>query len=381
MKTRFSTAVAALVLLTQATSALAAEPLPARVVQAVVWIACGSRQGTGTVINGDQGYVLTNAHVAIDIATKTPAKTCIVAFLDKTDAPPIFMYQATVERYVFNQSRNQDYAILKISEQMSRAGLNRPFPFLKTNEFPAVGQHIRLLGYSDHQNDTLVQREGKITGFSGGWIETDAPIYPGDSGGAVIDDNQALVGLPTATLTVSSGTEVVTETSQMVDLRAILNWLDTEGRDAHDTYVTHLDYPRYHQTAIYLDQDSLGCDDLVRTWADPAVYCVVLGDRYVFPNADTYHSWYKDFSQVKIITERSLANLPITRNVTYRPGTLVKSMTGSDVYIVIDSYGTLRGIPSEARAAQIAGPEWASKIHFIPDAFFVNYQINQPLDP
>ena len=354
--------------------------LPREIAQSVVWIACGNRQGTGSVVNGEQGYVLTNAHVAIDIQTQTPAKFCFVGFADQQGQAPSYMYQATVLKYIFNQSHNQDFAILKIGKQVSRYGMARPFPLLKTNEFPALGQPIRLLGFSDHDSSAIVVRQGKITGFQGGWIQTDAQIYPGDSGGAVIDDNSTLVGMPTATLTVSSGTEILTTTSQIVDMRAILNWLDIDGKDAHDAYVTHLDYPRYHQTAIFLAQDGLGCDSLVRTKTDTAVYCVILGDRYVFPNAKTYFSWFADFSSVEIIDGASLADLPIKRNITFKPGTLVKSATAPDVYVVVDIYGGMRGIPTEVKAATLWGPHWNMLVHDIPDEFFTNYSIGQPID-
>lgn len=353
---------------------------PVQITQAIVWIACGDRQGTGSIINGDQGYILTNAHVAINIATQTPAKSCIIAFTDASSTSPTIAYRATVEQFIFNQARNQDFAILKIGAPMGNRTILKPFPSIKTNEFPAIGLPIQLFGYSDRTSNTLVTRSGKITGFQGGWIETDAPIFPGDSGGAVLDDNFALIGLPTATLTVSSGTEVIAETSQIVDMRAIINWLDQLGRDAHDSYVTHIDYPRYHQTAVYLSQESLGCQDLVRTPKNPAVYCVILGTRTVFPNAATYFSWFTDFSQVKIIDPTSLANLPISRNVTFKPGTLVKSASAPTVFLVIDYYGTLRAIPSETRAMQLFGETWNTVIHDIPDEFFSNYSIGQPLD-
>ena len=43
----------------------------------------------------------------------------------------------------------------------------------------------------------------------------------------------------------------------------------------------------------------------------------------------------------------------LKRNVTYRPGTLVKSATGPSVFVVVDSFGTMRWIPTEEKARSL----------------------------
>lgn len=115
---------------------------------------------------------------------------------------------------------------------------------------------------------------------------------------------------------------------------------------------------------------------LIRTVDYPAVYyCGADGKRYVFPNSQTYDTWYKDFSTIKTITSEELAHIQIGGNVTYRPGVkLVKITTDPKVYAV-DLHGTLRWVSTSAIAASLYGSTWAKKVDDIPDAFFANYKV------
>jgi hypothetical protein len=108
----------------------------------------------------------------------------------------------------------------------------------------------------------------------------------------------------------------------------------------------------------------------------PAVYYVGNdGKRYVFPNENTYKTWYSDFSGVQTITDAELASMPIGGNVTYKPGVkMVKITTDPKVYVVAAD-GTLRGIASEDVAAALYGANWNKQIDDIPDAFFTNYTV------
>jgi len=119
---------------------------------------------------------------------------------------------------------------------------------------------------------------------------------------------------------------------------------------------------------------------LIRTPTSPAVYyCGSDGRRYVFPNAQTYATWYKDFSSVQTITNEDMANIQLGGNVTYRPGVkMVKIQTDTKVYAV-DRNGTLRWISSPTIAEKYYGAAWAKNVEDIPDAFFINYKIGNPV--
>ena len=112
----------------------------------------------------------------------------------------------------------------------------------------------------------------------------------------------------------------------------------------------------------------------------PAVY--YYGDdgmRYAFPNDKVYFSWYNDFSGIETLTDEELAEIPLSGNVTYRPGTrLVKITTDPKVYAV-GAGGLLRWITSESLARDLYGSTWASQVHDIPDAFFADYHIGSSI--
>jgi len=104
-------------------------------------------------------------------------------------------------------------------------------------------------------------------------------------------------------------------------------------------------------------------------------YCGADGKRYVFPNAQTYATWYSDFSSVKTISLEEMSKIMLGGNVTYRPGVkLVKIQTDSRVYAV-DLNGTLRLMITPAIAEKYYGINWNKKVEDIPDTFFTNYKI------
>ncbi|HPA25893.1 MAG TPA: hypothetical protein PLK76_04005 [bacterium] len=97
------------------------------------------------------------------------------------------------------------------------------------------------------------------------------------------------------------------------------------------------------------------------------------GKRYVFPNEKTYYSWYKDFSEVKSISQEKMYTYEIGGNVTMRPGTyLIKLTTDPKVYAV-EPGGKLRWLESEEVATKLYGVSWYKKIVDVSDGFFTNY--------
>jgi V8-like Glu-specific endopeptidase len=350
---------------------------------AAVWVECGQRQGSGTVINGVDGYVLTAGHVVLDLDLATPAADdCLIAFSD-SQGRPRFKFQTTFVRAVFNEKLNQDFAILKIGVAMGTNGPVSPFPFLKTNEFSSRGDAVYVLGYPGLQ-DEFVMTSGVITDYVDGYIDTTAEISPGNSGGTGIDALGQLIGVPTRIVTtyISSTSSQSNEVSyQLVDVRAVMNWLDTFGLNEHDRFFTHVDSARYHRSAGFITQQNLGCLDIARTAAVSSVYCI-MGDstRLAFPTDTVYFSWFPDFKQVATISAEQLARERLVRNVTFKPGTLVKLRTASQVYVVVDAFGTLRWIPSEQKAVDLWGPAWAGLVFDIEDEFWTSYNVGQPLE-
>lgn len=120
-------------------------------------------------------------------------------------------------------------------------------------------------------------------------------------------------------------------------------------------------------------------DTLIRGSLPTVYYYAADGYRYVFPNDKTFGSWFIDFGKITRVSDMVLGEIPIKGNVTYRPGVrLVKIQTIPKVYAV-DRGGTLRWIASEAVAAALYGADWNKKIDDIPDVFFSNYEIGEPI--
>lgn len=122
--------------------------------------------------------------------------------------------------------------------------------------------------------------------------------------------------------------------------------------------------------------------DLIRGETFSAVYYYGNdGFRYVFPNLNTYKTWYgEDFSSVVWVSDAQLAGIQIGGNVTYKPGSrMVKIDTDPRTYAVAAN-GTLRHVGSESVATSLYGSAWNTMIDDMPDAFFTNYTIGDAID-
>lgn len=121
--------------------------------------------------------------------------------------------------------------------------------------------------------------------------------------------------------------------------------------------------------------------ELVRSVSFGTVYYIdSRGVRHPFPNRVTYKSWYgDDFTRVVTVSNEILANYPLAKNITVRPGTfLVKVPTAPQVYAV-EQGGVLREIQNESIAAGVYGENWAERVVDIPDVFFGDYEIGNPI--
>ncbi len=131
----------------------------------------------------------------------------------------------------------------------------------------------------------------------------------------------------------------------------------------------------------FADAHELSRDVLVKASGPTVYYYAQNGKRYVFPNEGVYYTWFSDFSDIVSITDEQLASMPLGGNVTYRPGIrMVKIQTDPKVYAV-DQGGVLRWVTSEKVANNLYGTNWNNYIHDISDAYYINYQIGEPIYP
>lgn len=118
----------------------------------------------------------------------------------------------------------------------------------------------------------------------------------------------------------------------------------------------------------------------------PAIYLYAAdGKRHAFPNEAVYRSWFSttdgkaDFTNVLTIDDAALAQVTLGKNVTYRPGMrLVKIATDPKVYAV-GQEATLRWVQTEEAATALYGANWARQVDDIPDTFFSNYIVSEPI--
>jgi len=120
---------------------------------------------------------------------------------------------------------------------------------------------------------------------------------------------------------------------------------------------------------------------LIKVSGSSAVYyCGRDGKRYVFPDEKTYFSWFSDYGSVTTISDEEMAAIPVGGNVTHRPGIrMLKIQTDPKVYALARN-GLLRWVKDESVAARLYGPDWNTYIDDVPDAFFVNYAIGDPIE-
>ncbi|MDD2680767.1 MAG: M23 family metallopeptidase [Patescibacteria group bacterium] len=139
-----------------------------------------------------------------------------------------------------------------------------------------------------------------------------------------------------------------------------------------------------HDKALTINPDLTSyCSpgSLIRTASISSVYyCGADGKRYVFPNLQTYSTWYDDFSNVEIISLEDIGKISLGGNVTYRPGVkLVKIQTDTRVYAVSPG-GTLRLMETPVIAEKYYGKDWNKQVEDIPDTFFSNYKVGKSIN-
>lgn len=102
-------------------------------------------------------------------------------------------------------------------------------------------------------------------------------------------------------------------------------------------------------------------------------YFGVDGKRHAFANERMYKSWFKDYSKLVVLSEEVMSDIPLGKNVTFRPGERMVKFTTSTVYAI--SYGgLLRPIANAEIAETMYGKEWVSFIESVDDVFFGNYR-------
>jgi len=149
-------------------------------------------QGSGIIIDGEQGYVLTNAHVVRGAARVE------VALADGR----------SFEASVVGADPLSEIAVVQIP------GDNLPVAPMGTTRNLPIGSWVIAIGNPFGLENSITvgvisAKDRHITGPNGvvlqELLQTDASINPGNSGGALIDLQGNVVGIPTAIIPYAQG--------------------------------------------------------------------------------------------------------------------------------------------------------------------------------
>jgi S1-C subfamily serine protease len=167
----------------------------AAVVQIEVQVGSGGSLGSGVMIDS-AGYVLTNNHV-VSAAASDPTATLRVVFSDgtKTDAK------------IVGRDPKTDLAVVKVSvTNPTVIQLGKSSSLAVGDQVIAIGSPLGLSSSVTSGIVSAVNRPLQAAGEGGDppvtydAIQTDAAINHGNSGGALLDDTGALVGINSAIL-------------------------------------------------------------------------------------------------------------------------------------------------------------------------------------
>ncbi len=102
---------------------------------------------------------------------------------------------------------------------------------------------------------------------------------------------------------------------------------------------------------------------LVRAQTVPTIYFIGSdGQRHAFPRWGTFRSWFPEDTDVQVLSDVIITQIPTGPDMTLRSGTLLVKAVGEPFVYALEPDRTLRWIPSEEEAARLYGSEWAALV-------------------
>jgi S1-C subfamily serine protease len=167
--------------------------LPA-VVSVEVRVGQSGDTGSGVVVDGGNGYIVTNNHV-ISAAADVQGAEIRAVFSDGSGSPA----------RIVGRDPASDIAVLEVEKPgLVTASLGNSDKLVVGDPVVAIGSPLGLAGtvtsgiVSALDRPVRLSGEGSDTNAVINAVQTDAPINPGNSGGALVDATGAVIGINTA---------------------------------------------------------------------------------------------------------------------------------------------------------------------------------------
>lgn len=153
-------------------------------------------RGSGVIVRSD-GIIVTNYHVIADSRTKSPYDEIFFAPSGEEGGAA----QSKPSR-LKTLSVNKEYDLALLRVEPDNATSKPPlFPAVEIGDSKAVQllDEIVIIGFPEKGGSTVTISEGVIEGkdILGNWIKTDARVIHGNSGGAAVNAEGKLIGIPT----------------------------------------------------------------------------------------------------------------------------------------------------------------------------------------
>jgi putative serine protease PepD len=172
---------------------IAARVSPA-VVSIEVRVGQAGATGSGVVIDGAKGYIVTNNHVVSGAAG-----------VDGAEIRAVFSDGSGSAARIVGRDPSSDIAVLKVEKPgLVTATLGSSKDVVVGDPVVAIGSPLGLAGtvtsgiVSALDRPVRLSGEGSDTNAVIDAVQTDAPINPGNSGGALVDATGAVIGINSA---------------------------------------------------------------------------------------------------------------------------------------------------------------------------------------
>jgi hypothetical protein len=180
--------------------------------------------GSGIFID-ESGIILSNHHVVTqeDSFDKSPMDVAYqICLTENKNNEPNCTYTARL----IASDKDKDLALLRI-QSINGFGTKDTFPYLElADKSIENGASITILGYPGVGGKTITINQGVVSGkvekHNLSWIKTDADISFGNSGGAGINQNGQVIGIPT-----QAHSDMLGSVGYLLDIASINDWVNS----------------------------------------------------------------------------------------------------------------------------------------------------------